>query len=62
MRIKEVIRKARFSKESIYLLAGFKSRDKFEQALFFHEMKTAILVGLLIVACQGLLLLVLKLV
>ena len=62
MKIKEVIRKARFSKESIYLLAGFKRRDGFDRALFFHEMKTAFVVGFLIFVCQVLLLLILKLV
>lgn len=58
----KLLRKAKYSAETIYLYAGFKQREKFEKALQFHNMKVAITVGLLILVCQLLLVWILKLV
>lgn len=54
--MKKIINKCKYSRETLYLLGEFKKKDSFYKALRFHEMKVAITVGLLIVACQVLLL------
>lgn len=57
--MKNLVRKAKYSGETLYLLGEFKRKGSFYKALRFHEMKVAITVGLLIVACQVILLILL---
>jgi hypothetical protein len=58
--MRKFLRKCKYSGDTLYLYAEFKKRDSFKKALKFHEMKVAITVGLLIVACQIVLLILLK--
>lgn len=55
----KLLTKAKYSGETLYLLGEFKKKDSFYKALRFHELKVAITVGLLIVACQFVLLILL---
>ena len=51
-KLRKLIRRCKFSDESLYLYAGFKKRDSFKRELKFHDMKTAITSGLLILFSQ----------
>ena len=55
-----LLTKAKYSGETLYLLGEFKKKEGFYKALRFHELKTAITVGLCILACQLGLLILLK--
>lgn len=56
MKIKKLIRKCKYSAESVYIFTELKKRNKAEKAMRFHELKIAVQLAVLIFVCQMVLL------
>lgn len=51
-KIKDLMRKCKYSAESVYIFTELGNKSKARKAMLFHEMKTAIQAGIIIGACQ----------
>jgi hypothetical protein len=50
--MRNIIRKLKYSAESVYIFSELKKRDRAVRAMRFHEMKVAVQVALCIFICQ----------
>ena len=50
--MKKILRKLKYSQESVYILSELGRKTGAKKAMFFHEMKIAVQVALCIFVCQ----------
>jgi hypothetical protein len=58
-KIQDFLKRCKYSQESVYIFAEMKNKKKFHQAMQFHIMKNIVVFGIVVLACQILLLILL---
>ena len=59
MKLRNLIRKCKFSEESVYIFTELGNKKKAKEAMYFHEGKVALITILYILILQGAVLLIL---